>query len=178
MPRRTSCAASRRTEEACTARSKRGLQDPPNRLLEHTTDLVLAQLDADENTNEITCFQLLLDLAGPVVTSDVVLTQREHADCLLGRGAHCIVIVKGNQKKLRRQLAPFPGKTSRFRDAPGASGQGRSEIRRINAATVTSLLFLGARQAVQIKRRRTDRPRGPTRPRPLEDRGSAPMVPP
>ncbi|MEU1600795.1 hypothetical protein ABZ468_50775 [Streptomyces sp. NPDC005708] len=35
-------------------------------------------------------------------------TQREHADYLLGRGAHYIVIVKGNQKKLRRQLKSLP----------------------------------------------------------------------
>jgi hypothetical protein len=60
--------------------------------LEHTTGLVLAQLDVGEKTNEITCFQPLLDtvadLAGTVVTSDAMHTQREHADYLLGRGAH------------------------------------------------------------------------------------------
>ncbi|MEX1655755.1 MULTISPECIES: hypothetical protein [Streptomyces] len=41
-------------------------------------------------------------------------------------------------------------------------GHGRSEIRRIKDATVNSLLFPGARQAVQIKRRRTDRKTGQT----------------
>ncbi|MGW0886464.1 ISAs1 family transposase, partial [Streptomyces sp. NPDC002671] len=80
--------------------------------LEHTTGLVLAQLDVGEKTNEITCFQPLLgtvaDLAGVVVTSDAMHTQREHADYLLGRAAHYIVIVKGNQKKLRRQLKSLP----------------------------------------------------------------------
>ncbi|MFJ8051112.1 ISAs1 family transposase [Streptomyces luteogriseus] len=79
--------------------------------LEHT-GLVLAQLDVGEKTNEITCFQPLLgtvaDLAGVVVTSDAMHTQREHADYLLGRAAHYIVIVKGNQKKLRRQLKSLP----------------------------------------------------------------------
>ncbi|MET9694888.1 hypothetical protein ABZY81_42000 [Streptomyces sp. NPDC006514] len=44
--------------------------------------LVLAQLDAGEKTNEITCFRPLLetltDLAGVVVTSDTMHTQREH----------------------------------------------------------------------------------------------------
>ncbi|MGW2556331.1 ISAs1 family transposase [Streptomyces sp. NPDC001635] len=67
--------------------------------LEHATGLVLAQLDVGEKTNEITCFQPLLDtvadLAGVVVTSDAMHTQREHADYLLGRAAHYIVIVKG-----------------------------------------------------------------------------------
>ncbi|MFF1722858.1 ISAs1 family transposase [Streptomyces sviceus] len=69
--------------------------------LEHTAGLVLAQLDVGEKTNEITCFQPLLEtMAGVVVTSDAMHAQREHADYLLGREAHHIVIVKGNQKKL------------------------------------------------------------------------------
>ncbi|WP_240167516.1 ISAs1 family transposase [Streptomyces noursei] len=57
--------------------------------LEHTTGLVLAQLDVGDKTNEITCFQPLLDtvadLAGVAVTSDAMHAQREHADHLLGR---------------------------------------------------------------------------------------------
>ncbi|KIZ17642.1 transposase [Streptomyces natalensis ATCC 27448] len=40
------------------------------------------------------------------------------------------------------------------------TSHGRSEIRRIKVATVHNLLFPGARQAVQIKRRRTDRKTG------------------
>ena len=70
--------------------------------LDHATGLVLAQLDVREKTNEITSFQPLLenvaDLTGVVVTSDAMHTQHEHADYLLGREAHYIVIVKGNQK--------------------------------------------------------------------------------
>lgn len=70
--------------------------------LEHATGLVLAQLDVGEKTNEITCFQPLLDtvadLAGVVVTSDAMHTQREHADYLLGRGAHYVVIVKETRR--------------------------------------------------------------------------------
>ncbi|MFE5010572.1 hypothetical protein [Streptomyces sp. NPDC056696] len=42
------------------------------------------------------------------------------------------------------------------------TGHGRSEIRRIKAATVHNLLFPGARQALQIKHRRTDRKTGRT----------------
>ncbi|WP_257217473.1 MULTISPECIES: ISAs1 family transposase [Streptomyces] len=129
--------------------------------LEHTTGLVLAQLDVGEKTNEITCFQPLLDtvadLAGTVVTSDAMHTQREHADYLLGRAAHYIVIVKGNQKKLRRQLKSLPWKDIPLPGRTRGIGHGRSEIRRIKVATVNSLLFPGARQAVQLKRRRTDR---------------------
>lgn len=132
--------------------------------LEHTTGLVLAQLDVGEKTNEITCFQPLLDtvadLAGVVVTSDAMHTQREHADYLLGRAAHYIVIVKDNQKKLRRQLKSLPWKDIPLQGRTRGVGHGRSEIRRIKVATVNNLLFPGARQAVQIKRRRTDRKTG------------------
>lgn len=46
--------------------------------LEHTTGLILAQLDVGEKTNEITCLQPLLntlaELAGVVVTSDAMHT--------------------------------------------------------------------------------------------------------
>ncbi|WP_338672627.1 ISAs1 family transposase [Streptomyces sp. SCSIO 30461] len=134
--------------------------------LDHTTGLVLAQLDVGEKTNEITCFQPLLDtladLAGAVVTSDAMHSQREHAEYLLGRDAHYIVIAKGNQKKLHRQLKSLPWKDIPLQGRTKGVGHGRSEIRRIKVATVTNLLFPGARQAVQIKRRRTDRKTGKT----------------
>jgi predicted transposase YbfD/YdcC len=113
--------------------------------LEHTTGLVLAQLDVGEKTNEITCFQPLLDtvadLAGTVVTSDAMHTQREHAEYLLGRAAHYIVIVKGNQKKLCRQLKSLPWKDIPLQGRTKGVGHGRSEIRRIKVATVNNLLF-------------------------------------
>ncbi|MFE3856222.1 hypothetical protein ACFXPN_34480 [Streptomyces griseorubiginosus] len=106
-----------------------------------------------------------------------------------------MLIVKGNQKKLRRQLKSLPWKGIPLQGRTQGSGHGRSEIRRIKAATVNSLLFPGARQAIQIKRHRTDRKtavktgvrshqpdrraghRGPARrthPQPLNDRGPAP----
>ncbi|MER5639400.1 hypothetical protein ABT095_20885 [Kitasatospora sp. NPDC002227] len=59
--------------------------------MKHTTGLVLAQLDVCEKTGETTCFHPLLDtiadLAGMVVTSDALHTQRVHADYLLSRCA-------------------------------------------------------------------------------------------
>ncbi|MFJ8787509.1 hypothetical protein [Streptomyces sp. NPDC102476] len=67
------------------------------------------------------------------------------------------MIVKGNQKKLRRQLKSLPWKDSPLQGRTRGTGHGRLEIRRIKVATVNSLLFPGARQAVQIKRWRTDR---------------------
>ncbi|MDT0567065.1 ISAs1 family transposase [Streptomyces sp. DSM 3412] len=131
--------------------------------LEHTSGLVLAQLNVGEKTGETTCFQPLLDtvadLAGTVVTSDALHTQREHAGYLLGRRAHYIAIVKGNQKKLRK-LKSLPWKAIPLQGRTLGSGHGRSEFRRIKVATVSNLLFPGACQAVQIKRRQTDRKTG------------------
>lgn len=129
--------------------------------LKHTSGAVLAQLDVGEKTNEVTRFQPLLDtvtdLAGVVVTADALHTQREHAEYLLGRDAHYIVIAKGNQKKLRKQLKALPWKDIPLQGRTRGVGHGRKEIRRIKVATVNNLLFPGAHQAVQIKRRRTDR---------------------
>lgn len=134
--------------------------------LDHTTGLVLAQLDVGEKTGEITCFQPLLeavaDLAGVVVTSDALHTQREHAAYLLGRRAQYIVIVKRNQRNLRQQLEDLPWKDIPLQDRTRGTGHGRCEIRRIKVATVNNLLFPGARQAIQVKRRRTDRKTGKT----------------
>jgi predicted transposase YbfD/YdcC len=89
-------------------------------------------------------------------------TQTDHADYLLGRGAHYIVIVKGNQKKLRKQLKSLPWKQIPLQGRTKEKGHGRGEIRRIKVATVHNLLFPGARQAIQIRRRRTDRKTGKT----------------
>ncbi|GGZ40378.1 hypothetical protein GCM10010344_01120 [Streptomyces bluensis] len=134
--------------------------------LDHTTGLVLAQLDVQDKTNEITCFPPLLatvaDLAGVVVTSDALHTQREHADYLLSREAHYILIVKRNQKKLRKQLKALPWREIPLQGRTENSGHGRSEIRWIKVATVSNLLFPGARQTIQTKRRRTDRKTGKT----------------
>jgi predicted transposase YbfD/YdcC len=134
--------------------------------MEHTTGLVLAQLDVSEKTNEITCFQPLLDtvadLAGVVVTSDAMHTQRDHAEYLLGRKAHYIVIAKGNQKSLRKQLKSLPWKDVPLLNRTRNTGHGRCEIRRIKVATVNNLFFPGACQAIQIKRRRTNRKTGKT----------------
>jgi predicted transposase YbfD/YdcC len=134
--------------------------------LDHTTGLVLAQRDVGEKTGETTCFQPLLDtltdLAGTVVTSDALHTQREHAAFLLRRQAHYIVIVKRNQRNLRQQLEDLPWKDIPLQGRTKGTGHGRSEIRRIKVATVNNLLFPGARQAIQVKRRRTDHKTGKT----------------
>lgn len=134
--------------------------------VDHTSGLVLAQLDVGEKTGEITCFRPLLDtiadLVGVVVTSDALHTQRTHADYLIGRGAHYIVIVKGNQKKLQRQLKALPWNEVPLHERIRGDGHGRREIRRIKVCTVGDLRFPGACQAIQLKRRRTERKSGKT----------------
>jgi predicted transposase YbfD/YdcC len=134
--------------------------------VDHTSGLVLAQLDVGEKTGEITCFTPLLDtvenLHGVVVTSDALHTQRTHAHYLQQRGAHYIVVVKRNQKNLHRQLKALPWYEVPLHGRTRGDGHGRREIRRIKVCTVGDLLFPGACQAIQIKRRRADRKTGKT----------------
>jgi hypothetical protein len=67
---------------------------------DHLCGLVLAQLDAGEETSEITCFQplpeTLADPAGVVVTSDAS-TPSANTPATCPAGAQYIVIAKGNQ---------------------------------------------------------------------------------
>jgi predicted transposase YbfD/YdcC len=134
--------------------------------VDHASGLVLAQLDVGEKTGEITCFQPLLDtiedLHGVVVTSDALHTQRGHARYLQQRGAHYIVVVKRNQKNLHRQLKALPWHEVPLHGRTRGNGHGRREIRRIKVCTVADLLFPGACQAIQVKRRRVDRKTGKT----------------
>ncbi|MER6240022.1 transposase [Streptomyces clavifer] len=106
--------------------------------LNHAAGLVMAQMDVGEKTNE-TCFQPLLDTIADLVTSDALHTQRDRADYLLARGAHYIVIVKKNQKKLFKQLKSCPWKDIPIQGRTRNTGHGRSEIRMSKAATVHSL---------------------------------------
>lgn len=131
---------------------------------DHVGGLVLAQMDVGEKANEITRFRPLLDtlpdLSGTVVTSDALHTQTDHATYLRGRDAHYIVIVKRNTKKLRAQLKSLPRKQIPLQDRIRTTGHGRCEIRRLKVCTVNNLLFPGARQAVQIVRRRVNHTTG------------------
>lgn len=87
-------------------------------------------------------------------------TQHDHAVYLLDRHARYIVIAKRNTKKLRRQLKSLPWTQIPLQDRTRATGHGRQEIRRLKVCTVNNLLFPGARQVVQIVRRRVHRKTG------------------
>lgn len=83
-----------------------------------------------------------------------------HTHYLGERAAHYIVIVKGNQKKLFKQIKALPWNEVQLQDRSRTHGHGRREIRRIKVCTAGNLLFPGACQAVQLKRRRVDRKTG------------------
>ena len=128
--------------------------------------VVLASIDVDGKTNEITRFGPLLDQIGDlrdtVITADALHCQREHVTYLAERGAHWILTVKGNQPTLHAQLAGLP-----WRAVPDATrsddrGHGRREIRTLKILTIgTGIAFPHAAQALQIRRRRRrlDQPR-------------------
>ena len=90
--------------------------------VDHVTGTILGQVSIGVKTNEITCFQDLLNtitnLAGVIVTMDALHTQRSHAEYLIKRGAHFIMTVKGNQRSLQRQLKELP-----WKDVPAGNKQ-------------------------------------------------------
>ncbi|WP_165967060.1 ISAs1 family transposase [Actinomadura sp. 7K507] len=133
----------------------------------HDGRTVVAQRQVDAKSNEIPAFVPLLarlDLTGKVVTADALHTQREHARHLVrDRKAHYLLVVKGNQKSLHRRLKRLPWREIQLHDRTVEDGHGRHEIRRLKACTVRpGLLFPHAVQAIQVKRRRTDRTTGKT----------------
>ncbi|WP_191971675.1 ISAs1 family transposase [Streptomyces luteolifulvus] len=98
-----------------------------------------------------------LDLRNTVVTADAMHTQHGHATKIVAAGGHHILVVKGNQNKLRRQLRGLPWREIPLRDRTHRRGHGRVEVRRLKVCTVRpGMLFPHAVQAMEIKRRRTN----------------------
>jgi DDE_Tnp_1-associated/Transposase DDE domain len=88
--------------------------------LDHTTGAVLAQVEVDGKSNEISAFGPLLDradLTATVVTSDAMHTQRDHVEFLVTvKHAAYICVVKRNQPGLYRQLKALPWKAVPIQD--------------------------------------------------------------
>ena len=129
-------------------------------VIDQHTRVVLGQLDVDGKTNEITAFTPLLNtltsinLAGVVVTADALHTQREHVQDLHERGVHWVLTVKGNQPRLRRQLAALPWRQVEPAHRSTATAHGRREIRTLKVVTIAAgIEFPHATQAVQITRK-------------------------
>lgn len=129
-------------------------------VIDQHTRVVLGQLDVETKTNEITAFAPLMDtltnmeLAGVVITADALHTQREHVEDLHRRGAHWALTVKGNQPRLRRQLAELPWQAVEPGHRSTETAHGRREIRTIKVVTIAAgIEFPHARQAIQITRK-------------------------
>ncbi|MFD5066195.1 ISAs1 family transposase, partial [Streptomyces sp. NPDC058394] len=132
----------------------------------HEGQAVLSQRQIAVKSNEIPAFVPLLerlDLRGRVITADAMHTQTGHAEHIAARGGHYILVVKGNQKNLRRQLRHLPWRKVPLQHRTREQGHGRREIRRLKVCTVRpGLLFPHAVQAIEVKRRRSNRKTGKT----------------
>ncbi|MFI9568836.1 ISAs1 family transposase [Streptomyces rishiriensis] len=83
---------------------------------------------------------------------------RPRADAFSACG---VLVVKGNQKKLRKQLRLLPWRQIPLQNRTTGAGHGRREVRRLKVCTVRpGLLFPHAVQALEINRRRTRRKTG------------------
>jgi predicted transposase YbfD/YdcC len=129
-------------------------------VIDHHTRVVLGQVQVEGKTNEITAFAPLLDtltsidLAGVVVTADALHTQRDHVEDLHRRGAHWVLTAKGNQPRLRRQLAALPWRDVEPDHRRAETAHGRREIRTIKVVVIAAgIEFPHARQAIQLTRR-------------------------
>jgi len=140
-----------------------GAQIPGRHLLaviDQRSRIVLGQVAVDAKAGEINRFTPLLDtltrldLAGTVITADALHTQREHVADLHARGAHWVLTVKGNQPRLRRQLAELPWREVPEGHRSAETGHGRREIRMLKVVTIAAgIAFPHAAQAIQVTRR-------------------------
>jgi predicted transposase YbfD/YdcC len=125
----------------------------------HDDGIVVSQREVDGKTNEITCFQPLLDsvdLAGVVVTADAIHTQRSHASYLVERGADYLLIVKANQPNLFTQLDSLNWNLLPLHTNQN-TGHGRIERRTIQVQPAPANIdFPHAAQAFLIERYVTD----------------------
>lgn len=81
-------------------------------------------------------------------------TQREHVTDLHARGAHWVLSMKGNQPRVRRQLAGLPWRQVAEGHRSAETGHGRWGIRVLKGRQDRGRIeFPHARQAVQITRR-------------------------
>jgi predicted transposase YbfD/YdcC len=129
-------------------------------VIDQHTRVVLGQLSVDGKTTEISRFAPLLDtltaldLTDVVITADALHTQREHVEALAARGAHWVLTVKGNQPRLRRQLAGLPWREVEPAHRSVETAHGRREIRTTRVVTIAAgIAFPHAVQAIQIVRR-------------------------
>ncbi|WP_406123671.1 hypothetical protein OHQ89_16040 [Streptomyces canus] len=101
-------------------------------------------------------------IAWIVATADAIHIQREHSERITAADGHYILILKGNQKKLRRQMRKLISREVPLQDRTRDTGHGGREIRRLKVCTTRGLLFPHVAQAIEVKRRRTSGRTGKT----------------
>ncbi|WP_237533232.1 ISAs1 family transposase [Streptomyces sp. SID685] len=104
----------------------------------HDSQTVIAQRQVAAQSNEIPAFTPLLenlDLRGLVVTADAMHTQREHAHHIVAASGHYLLVVTGNQQKLRKQIKRLPWSEIPLQGRITTTGHGRREIRQLKVCT-------------------------------------------
>jgi len=95
------------------------------------------------------------DLTGVVLTADAMHTQDAHAKYLHRRGAHYVLIAKGNRPTLHRELSALPWGDVGVAFTWINTGHGRIETRTIKVVTPPRRpSFPHARQAIALHRLR------------------------
>lgn len=122
---------------------------------------VLAQLDVEHKTNEITQVRPLLDpldVRGAIITLDALHCQKDTARYILkDKGADYIfTAVKDNQPSLFDALDALDWKEAEVAHVMHNRGHGRDETRTIQVLPVPDRLFPHAAQAFLIERHVTD----------------------
>ncbi|MFE9172707.1 ISAs1 family transposase [Streptomyces kebangsaanensis] len=137
----------------------------------HESQAVISQRQIAAKSNEIPAFATLLNrlhLHGHVITADAMHTQTDHAEQITARGAHYVLVVKGNPKRLRRRLRRLPRREVPLQHRTRERAHERGEIRRLKVCAVRpDLLFPHAVQAIEVKRRRTNRTTSKTTIKPI-----------
>jgi predicted transposase YbfD/YdcC len=121
--------------------------------------VVLAQRQIASKSNEIPAFQPLLDtidLTDTVLTGDALHTQHAHGAYLRSRGAHYLAIVKKNHPGLYAQVRNIPWAAVPLDHHTRDRAHHRDEIRRLKVAAFRHINYPGARQVIQVVRRRRD----------------------
>lgn len=96
------------------------------------------------------------DPTGTVITTDALHTQHGYGSYLRMRGAHYLAIVRKNHSGLYAQARKLPWQDTSLDHPARDRAHGRDEIRRLNVAAFHSIDYPGARQAIQVVRRRHD----------------------
>ncbi|MFD3833565.1 ISAs1 family transposase, partial [Streptomyces sp. NPDC058621] len=121
--------------------------------------VVLAQRQVASKSNEIPSFQPLLDtldLHNAVLTTEALHTQHGHGTYLIGRGAHYLAVAKKNHPGLYAQVKGLPWRDIPLGHRTRDRAQHRDEVRRLKVAAFRHIDYPGARQAIQVVRRRRE----------------------